>query len=65
MNKQDAFKKAIKKNRKFLLQKGFLPSTLTMWSKGHRIPRKKQAVGLALALNVELNKIPYWRFMVK
>jgi hypothetical protein len=65
MKKQDLFKKTIIKNRKLLLSKGFLPSTLTMWGRGYRIPRRKQAVDLALALNVELKKIPHWRLEVK
>jgi hypothetical protein len=65
MKKQESFKKAIKKNRKHLLSQGFLPSTLTMWSTGKRIPRKPQAVKLADALGVPLARVPYRTFTIK
>lgn len=60
MKKKDKFKKLIKSRRKYLITQGFLPSTLTMWGTGQRIPRKKQAMALAIALNVPLKQIPYW-----
>jgi len=65
MKKQESFKKAIKKNRKHLLSQGFLPSTLTMWSTGQRIPRKPQAVKIAGALGIPLARVPYRTFTIK
>jgi len=65
MKKQDSFKKAIKKDRRYLISQGFLPSTLTMWSTGQRIPRKQQTMKLAEALNIPLAKIPHWRLEVR
>jgi hypothetical protein len=59
MQKTTFFKRLIKKNRKELLSKGFLASTLTMWAKGNRHPRKKQAVKIAKALSISIDKIPY------
>jgi transcriptional regulator with XRE-family HTH domain len=59
MKKTTTFHKLIKKNRKLLLSKGFLPSTLTMWKQGNRYPRKNMAQKLAKILNVPISAIPY------
>jgi hypothetical protein len=58
MKKQDYFKNLIKRNRKKLLERGFKPSTISMYISGYRLPRRKMAVDIALALNVPLDKIP-------
>jgi hypothetical protein len=58
MKKQDYFKNLIKRNRKKLLECGFKPSTISMYISGDRMPRRKMAVDIALALDVPLEKIP-------
>ena len=59
MNKTIKFRNLIKKNRNLLISKGFLPSTLTMWTQGKRNPMKPMARKLAKTLDIPLTEIPY------
>jgi len=65
MRKHESFKKQIKKNRKLLLSLGFLPSTLTMWSTGQRIPRKEQARSISVALKIKDSDIPVRQSVIR
>lgn len=65
MTKTTAFRQAIKINRKFLISKGFKPSTLTTWQYGKRSPLKKMARKLSNVLNISLDDIPYIERFVK
>jgi len=58
MKKHDYFMKMIRRNRKQLLSCGFLPSTLTMWAIGQRIPKPEQADKISAVLGISLEKIP-------
>ena len=58
MKKTDYFKNLIKRNRAYLLECGFKPSTISMYISGDRMPRTRMAMKLAEALHLPLDKIP-------
>ena len=59
MKKQIIFQRLIEKDRKYLIEQGFKPSTLTMYAKGKRNPKKNMAMQLSIALGIPLKNIPY------
>jgi hypothetical protein len=59
MKMQIFFHDLLKKNRKFLIQNGFKPSTLTMYAQGKRIPRYEVATRIAALCGVSVMKIPW------
>lgn len=65
MTKREQFQKTIKRKRKHLLSCGYLPSTLTMWAQGDRIPRPAQAEKLSELLNISIDKIPQRANVIK
>jgi hypothetical protein len=65
MNKREWFQNTLKKKRKYLIQQGILPSTVTLWAKGLRIPRHAQAEKLSILLNIPIEKIPHRECIIK
>lgn len=65
MNKQERFRKLIKRNRKKLLENGFNPSTISMYISGKRIPQPDKAANIATILDIEMGKIPLRKWTIK
>jgi transcriptional regulator with XRE-family HTH domain len=61
MRKQIKFQKLAKDNRKKLLECGFLPSTVSMWVTGDRVPTWDNAMKIAKILGVKTGEIPYYK----
>ena len=58
------FSKAIRINRKRLLQAGFPASTIHSWEYGLRHPRLETAKKLSKIIGIEINEIPYIKMEV-
>ncbi len=65
MNKQERFRKLIKRNRKKLLENGFNPSTISMYISGKRIPQLDKAANIATILDIKMDKIPSRKWTIK
>ena len=61
--KTTKFQNLIKTNRKLLMARGFRYSTLYAWSRGLRRPTFAKVGELAAALGIELNEIPWVKWM--
>jgi len=64
MKKSIKFYKAIKKNKKKLLDLGYPLGTVNSWMYGQRRPSYENAIKLTLIIGININEIPYRQVII-
>jgi len=61
IKKINNFREIIKKNRSFLVEKGFNKHTVNSWAYTGRVPSYDTACKLSAVLGIVLTEIPYYK----